>query len=285
MYSFATLYKPVKSILSTDSADKVSISVSTKANPDFSVAVRGARANADGKVESSLSWSQKLKQGGVAYTVNGSLDQDATVGVTVVASGVAKGLNADLSSKMKTACADNKVTGNLDYTAEKFHLTGNFDHTCGGALLLTATATAQVVEGLVVGGDAQIKALPKEANPLKKYTVGARYSMKNIDVATQLEDSLKKIRVGYAQKIDDSVSVAGEFAHELKSDKAPVFTLGTQYKIDSDSSIKANINTKGIANATYSLTVNPRLTTSISAEADVFAKNVSKVGLSINYSA
>ena len=289
MYSFANLYKPVKNILSTGASDKVSISVNTKANPDFSVSMKGARSNEKGTVESSLSWSQKLKQGGVAYTVNGSLDQDATVTVTTVANGVAKGLNADLTSKLKTTSADNKVTGNLDYTAEKFHLTGNFDYGLGKELVLSSSVAGKVVDGLVVGAEAQVQGYPAVAEKkdlLKKYTIGARYSLKNIHIAAQLEDSLKKIRVGYAQQIDESVSVAGEFSQTLAADQKPVFVIGSSYNIDKDSSVKANINTNGVVNATYTLTVNPRLTTAITAETNVFKKDVpSKVGLSISYDA
>ncbi|KAG2378377.1 hypothetical protein C9374_008520 [Naegleria lovaniensis] len=286
MYSFGTLYKPVKNVLSTGASDKISLSVNTKANPDFSVGISGSRTES-GKVDSALSWSQKLKCHGVACTVNGSLDQDATVKVSVAANGVAKGLNADLNTKMKTEGAENNVTGTLDYTAEKFHLTGHFDYTTGKDLLLASSVTGRVVDGLVVGAEAQIKGYPPvdKKDLLKKYTLGARYSMKNIHIAAQLEESLKKIRVGYAQQIDDSVTVAGEFLHDLKSTDKPTFTLGTSYTIDKESSVKANINTKGVVNATYTLVVNPRLTTAVSVESSVFTKSVSKVGLSISYDA
>ncbi|KAL9658764.1 hypothetical protein ABK040_005919 [Willaertia magna] len=291
MFAYSALYKPVKNILTTGAADSVSLSVNTKANQDLSVGIRSSRKNESGVVDAGLSWTQKLKQGGVALQVSGDLDQEGTVTLSTSAVNIAKGVNADVSSKLKTNKDDNKVTGNLDYTHEKVHLTGTFDYGLGKDLTLKTSVVGQVVEGLVVGGEVQVQGYPVvvDKKALKTYNLGARYSLKNIHVAALLEDSLKTVRVGYAQQIDESVAVAGEFTQDLKSEQPsqPTFTLGASYVIDKDSSVKAKINTKGTVNTTYTLQVNPRLTTSVSVEANAFnlSKGTSKVGVSVNYSA
>lgn len=295
MFSYSSLYKPVKSILSSGfDPEKSSLGVNTKVNDDLALGIKSSRNNNSGGVESSLAWNQKFQDGFANYEMNGSLDQEGTVSLSLNASGLAKGLVASVATDLKTNNEDNKVETTLDYTHDKFHYTSNYEFGSGKKLTVTKSGVAQIVDGFVAGGEVKLNAypLPKDKTQiLNEYNFGARYSMSNLHIAALFEKSMRTVKIGYAQQIDPNVTVATEFAQDLQSETGtkpkPVFTVGSSYKIDNDSSVRAKMNSNGIVNATYSLRINERLAANISAQANAFALNngTSNVGFSVNYNA
>jgi len=117
-----------------------------------------------------------------------------------------------------------------------------------------------------------------------------RYSTANFHVVSQF-NKFEETKIGIAQNINPKLAVAGEFSHNIKPQKdgqvaKPVWTFGGRYVVDANSTLAAKVNTKGIANVAYGITVNPNITTTLSFETNVNELSTpSKVGVSFEIDA
>jgi hypothetical protein len=284
------LYKPVKNVLNTGYGSTTKFTVRTRPNADLKLEANAER-NDKNAIDASLKWTQGFRNRGIGYTVGGKLDVNGTVDVNVNANGVAKGLDLGFDTKLKTDKTDddNKINVNAtyrhDYVSFKTGLEKKFNKQ---EYLLTESITTKEIEGLTAGVEAKVQVYPipqKRADMLKELNFGLRYSTANFHVVSHF-DNLEKTKIGVAQNINTKLAVAGEFTHNLKEKSNPVWTFGGRYVVDANSTVSAKVNTKGVANVAYGITVNPNITTTLSFETNVNELSApSKIGVTFDIDA
>jgi len=139
-------------------------------------------------------------------------------------------------------------------------------------------------EDFSVGGD--IKYELEDKRRVRDYNFGAAYKFQDLSVIAQVEKSLSIAKLGVLHKVNKNTSLAYQFSHELCDSKKDSFevTAGFGHQIDSDSSVKANLQMAGVATVAYKVKVKPEVTFTISLENSV--KEISgngKIGFAISY--
>jgi len=292
---YGDLYKPVKNVLDAGYSNTTKFTVRTKPNTDLKLEVNAERKN-NSAIDASLKWTQTIRNRGILFNVGGKLDAEGTVDINTGAIGVAKGLDLGLDAKLKTdkTSTDNKVNVNGTYRHDLVSIKAGLEKKVGSDYLLTASATSDY-EGLYAGveGKFQTYPIPKKRDEiLKEFNFGLRYSTTNLHV-TSVFENLENVKIGVAHTISPSLSVAGEFQHNVKPPtkegdkvKKPTWTFGGNYVIDSDSTVSAKANTEGVVNVAYKLRVNPNISTTLAFETQVNELDKpSKIGVSFDIDA
>jgi hypothetical protein len=289
MFSQRDLYAPVNKVITGHASGKNSFSVVTSPNKDSNIGISGNRNNKDESVSASLNWDQKLEK----FNLSGSLSQNGTISLSAKSSKLASGLKVASGITHKTDNSS-QVKTNVEYVRDRVNMNTSLTFNTGKDIIVKLGGAGKVVDGLFVGGECELLGYSGSQNDkkLKDFSFGAKYSKDNFDIATIVENSLKTVRIGYAHAIDDQVLIAGQYKHDLKTEatsekNVPEYSVGCVYVIDSDSSISAMGNTKGVVSGTYKLKINPRLSTAVSFDADAFnlSKGSSNIGFAVKYNA
>lgn len=268
---YGDLYKPVSNIVRSGYHDGKSFKVSTKASPALKVTVDGARR---GDATNGLfSWESNEVKNNVAYNLSGSLNLEGNVGVSAKAKnreGLTLGLSAALATDANSK--DNKAKASLQYQQPNYTVETTVEKKVGDAVTVDASVTAKY-DRVTVGAHASLLAYPtpvEKSKVLKNYNLGLRYSESNYQFAILAENQLKNVKIGYAQQVDPSLSLALNIDQDLSKPIRPVFTVGNTYKIDAESNVRAKIDNNGNLSAAYQVAVNKRLTATVSASTNVF---------------
>jgi len=189
---------------------------------------------------------------------------------------MAKGLVLTLSGNEKPSA---KV--NVDYSQEYF---------AGSAALDTAVKSFQTkidgsavvgFEGLSFGG--QFKFDVSGDNELEDYNAGVEYSQEDFTATIQSADKTEKITASYYQKVGSDLQV-GASVDFGKGGR--VLTIGDEYQLDADTTLKGKANTKGVVSAVVEHRLaNPKLQFGVAASFNAFNGPVAadQFGLSVTF--
>jgi hypothetical protein len=205
---------------------------------------------------------------------------------------IAKGLEVNLSggvdpSAKKKGCND-KLSA--EYAQEFFATSGFVDVNFGDATTAVVEATAVVgFEGLSVGGQLAFD-VSQSAQKVSDINVGAEYTRDDSTFTLLTEKKGDVIRGSLHHLIRPNYQVGFQFDYSPRAEdvkKQRVFTAGTEYQLDVDTTVKAKVDTTGVIQTAISHNLqNPSLQLAMAASftrksADCLSAD--KFGLSLTF--
>jgi len=284
---YGDLYRPVDGIVKSGYISGQNLKVGTRVSPALAITTEGSKKEG---VDGAFSWDSSTQCYGKNLKTNGSLGLDGAVSTQ------AKIINGDLvyggSAVLATepSSSNNKVKSFVQYAQKGYTFEATVEKKVGAPVTVDTSATFNY-EGLTLGAKALLTAYPtpkNQADILNNYHLGLRYSDKNYTFAALAEDKLQRLKIGFAQKIDDKLSVALDVNQTLAGTKLskPTFTLGNTYQIDANSAVRAKINNNGEVAAAYKVNINNRLTATTTVQTNVFdSTKGAKTGVLFEFSA
>jgi voltage-dependent anion channel protein 2 len=173
----------------------------------------------------------------------------------------AKGLVVTISGNEKPSA---KV--NVDYSQEFFAGSASVDTVVKNFLTKLEGTAVVGFEGLSVGG--QVKFDVSGTNELEDYNAAAEYSQDDFTATIQSADNTEKLTASYFQKVSPDLQV-GASVDFGKGGR--VLTLGDEFQLDADTTLKGKFNTKGVVAAVVEHRLpNPKLQFGVAASFNVF---------------
>jgi len=205
---------------------------------------------------------------------------------------LAKGLDVNFSggvdpSAKKKGC-NNKLSA--EYAQEFFATSGFVDVNSGDSTTAVVEATAAIgLEGLSVGGQISfdVSAASQKASD---FNVGAEYTRDNATITLITEKKGDVVRGLYHHQVNRDYQVGAQFDFAPRAEDAKrqrVFTVGTEYQLDVDTTVKAKADTTGVIQTVIQHNLqNPSLQLSMAASfnrksADCLSAE--KFGLSLTF--
>jgi LysM repeat protein len=197
-----------------------------------------------------------------------------TAEVTIETSGKADGrvkFDQYLKGLVLTISGNEKPSAkvNVDYSQEYFAGSASVD-TAIKNMQTKVEGTAVVgYEGLAVGGQAKFDV--SGDNELEDYNAGVEYTQEDFTATVQSGDKTERITASYYQKVSNDLQVgaAVEFGKGGR-----VLTIGDEYQLDADTTLKGKLNTKGIVSAVVEHRLaNPKLQFGVAASFNAFNGN------------
>lgn len=158
------------------------------------------------------------------------------------------GLKLDLSGQLSTSSAKSgKVNLQIRkplFTARILLDALNGPH-CSGDIVLSKN-------GAMLGGEAKYDV---SSGRITKYSCGVGYAGKDYTASVVGTNAMQTFVVSYYHKVKQTAEIASKFTIDAKNGASSTLEVGTKYRLDSDSFLKAKMNSKGIAAFGYSQSV------------------------------
>jgi len=216
--------------------------------------------------------SQKTKDLGTAEV---NIDTTGKADGKVKFDALSKGLVLTLSGDAKPSA---KV--NVDYSQEYFAGSVSLD-TAVKNLQTKVEGTAVVgMEGLSFGGQARFDV--SRENEVEDYNAAVEYTQDDFTATVQSSDKAEKITASYFQKVSNDLQV-GASVDFGKGGR--VLTIGDEYQLDADTTLKAKANTQGVVSAVVEHRLaNPKLQFGVAASFNALNGVVAdQFGLSVTF--
>jgi len=215
--------------------------------------------------------TQKTKDLGTAEV---NIDTTGKADGKVKFDALSKGLVLTLSGDAKPSA---KV--NVDYSQEYFAGSVSLD-TAVKNLQTKVEGTAVVgLEGLSFGGQARFDV--SGDNELEDYNAAVEYTQDDFTATVQSSDKAEKITASYFQKVSSDLQVGAT----VEFGKSRVLTIGDEYQLDADTTLKAKANTQGVVSAVVEHRLaNPKLQFGVAASFNALNGVVAdQFGLSVTF--
>jgi len=215
--------------------------------------------------------TQKTKDLGTAEV---NIDTTGKADGKVKFDALSKGLVLTLSGDAKPSA---KV--NVDYSQEYFAGSVSLD-TAVKNLQTKVEGTAVVgLEGLSFGGQARFDV--SGDNELEDYNAAVEYTQDDFTATVQSSDKAEKITASYFQKVSSDLQVGAT----VEFGKSRVLTIGDEYQLDADTTLKAKANTSGVVSAVVEHRLaNPKLQFGVAASFNALNGVVAdQFGLSVTF--
>jgi hypothetical protein len=189
---------------------------------------------------------------------------------------LAKGLVLTLSGNEKPSA---KV--NVDYSQEYFAGSASVD-TAIKSLQTKVEGTAVVgYEGLSFGGQAKFDV--SGDNELEDFNAAVEYTQDDFTATVQSAERTEKITASYFQKVSPELQVGAS----VDFGKERVLTIGDEYQLDADTTLKGKANTRGVVSAVVEHRLaNPKLQFGVAASFNVLKEAptvAGDFGLSVSF--
>jgi len=248
-----------------------SVKVETKAENEVTFTIQGRR---DPKtlefIIDPFQYKYDLVDKGLSFIAKANSNRKLT-GELTVTDKFAKGLKfvAGASTSLTTKPdqnPDNETKIGLEYTRDNLAATVDYE------FFKRMASTSVVVghKGINLGGDLEFNLV--DGVPTK-YSTAASYTAGNFVVTGSLRDKFHTFGSSFFRKVNDNVSVGGEFLYKLQSSDT-TFNAGGSYKLDKDTIVKGKISNKGIVSLSYIQNLRKNVRAVFSTEVDAF--NLSK---------
>jgi len=171
---------------------------------------------------------------------------------TVKLNQLTKGLEVNLTGGVDP-CAKKKGCNNklsAEYAQDFFATSGFVDLNCGSdATTAVVEATAAVgYEGFSVGGQLAFDVSPS-AQKASDFNVGAEYTRDNATFTLTTEKKGDVIHGSYHHQISSAYQIGAQFDYAPRAEdvkKQRVLTVGTEYQLDVDTTVKAKADSTGV---------------------------------------
>jgi len=216
--------------------------------------------------------TQKTKDLGTAEV---NIDTTGKADGKVKFDALSKGLVLTLSGDAKPSA---KV--NVDYSQEYFAGSVSLD-TAVKNLQTKVEGTAVVgLEGLSFGGQAKFDV--SGDNEVEDFNAAVEYTQDDFTATVQSAEKAERITASYFQKVSNDLQV-GATVDFGKSGR--ILTIGDEYQLDADTTLKAKANTQGVVSAVVEHRLaNPKLQFGVAASFNALNGVVAdQFGLSVTF--
>jgi len=251
---YKNLGKQSKDLLSKDYEKSLpSLKLETKAENEVSLSVEGKRDAKSGEfVVDPFQYKYDFAERGYSFVGKATSNRKLTGEFSVIDK-LAKGLKVVTTVSTVLAAradqaSDNSVKLGLEYTRDNLAATSDFELVKKDRYATTANITGVVGnKTFAIGEEVGINLI--DASPTK-YDSVASYTVGNFVVTGSLREKFNTIGSSFYRKVSDDTSLAGEFSFKINNSDAS-FVVGGQHKLDKDTSIKAKLNSNGVASLSY----------------------------------
>jgi len=150
-----------------------------------------------------------------------------------------------------------------------------------GSTSLAASAVVGI-DNVSVGG----KIAMDESGSLKDYNIGAQYAQKDLIAALITSNKGKDITASFYQTYTSATTLGASILVKPE-DGSRLYTLGTEHKLDSTTSVKAKATSAGIIGTSIThILANPAMKVQVSAEFDAAGADITKAqkfGIGLNF--
>lgn len=264
---FGDIGKAGNDLLNDDYKYEGKCEVKTKLESGINIKSTFTRAEKDGSIGAVL----ELKKGVSIVDVTAKLDQKGTANITLE--------NSTLVPKLKLkvdAAANGSATKiSADYAHDLLMTCASVDVNKSVLAINSSFATS----GVTVGTSTSFAYTKgKWSTP----AVGAMYNGPNFQLAANVENLGEKIGVTYHQSVSKELALALNLQQVDK--KGVSLALGSAYKIDKDSSLKAKVDSTGLLSAIYQQKIRPQMTIKVSGQVNTMKltqDNAHKIGVAL----
>jgi hypothetical protein len=221
----------------------------------------------DGSVVGTVTDTIKFPEYGTNLTVESNTKKEFKV-EAVNENKLAKNLKATLTAEVKN---ENFVTASAEYKHELFAFNGSAD--------FGKNAGSTLKGGLVFAHNGwSFGASSEYLNGVKNFNTTVAFSNGSADASVfgrmDLVKEKNEVGASYFHTVNSDLSVATEVVVDTNSDSKPKLVLGTQTKLNDDSSVKTKFDTNGIFNVAFSQKFNKNAKVLVGAQVDTnnFAK-------------
>lgn len=254
------------SLLNDDYKYEAKCEVKTKLESGVNIKSTFTRSEKDGSIGAVL----ELKKGVSIVDVTGKLDHKGDATLTLENST----LVPKLKLKADVAANGSSAKVSWDYAHDALMTCSSLDLTKS----VLATNASFATNGVTVGTSTSFNyGKSVWATP----TVAAMYDGSNFQLAANVENLGEKINVTYHQSVSKDVALALNLAQDKKGAS---LSLGSSYKIDKDSSVKAKVDSTGVLSAVYQQKIRPRMTLKVSGQVNttkLTQENAHKIGVAL----
>ena len=268
--------KTCKDLLSKDFDENTKVTVTTTSAEGIKCVSKGTKAGEKVTGEVSVEGTQRGVKGEVKVTTGNK------VSVTVTKAGISMGSGATGDVVIAGDLPD-RNSGKVTFKYRSSPVDFNLKCGLNPAPSVEVEAGAKVTKAILAGCEAEYNT--SEAQ-LRKLGGGVQYTAQDFVAAGLLQDMGKTLKCNYYQKINGDTQVGSEITYNIKEKATKGMAVGIQQKLDSDSTAKAVLNSKGMLNLMYKQQVQPRTTFVLTGVVDTKALEKSaKLGLALDFKA
>lgn len=234
------------------------------------------RNDSDGTLKGELKTKFKHTDSGLTFTE--TYDTSNKFSVKVEATEIADGLKLDVEGIFNPYSASREVKVGYSFKSDSLTTTGNVNALKSQQLKVDAVSG---YEGLLVGAQLSFDVA---SSKVQDYSLAVGYTDVDYAATFQANSKLSKFAASYSHVVSPKVTVAGT-ASWGTTDKQAFFEFGTNYKLDSDSSIKAKFDSDGKVGLGFSQKLRPDLKVSLGLLVNTrnLDQNAHKLGYSFTY--
>eukprot|EP00283_Hemiselmis_rufescens_P006060 CAMPEP_0173434370 /NCGR_PEP_ID=MMETSP1357-20121228/12703_1 /TAXON_ID=77926 /ORGANISM="Hemiselmis rufescens, Strain PCC563" /LENGTH=273 /DNA_ID=CAMNT_0014399211 /DNA_START=33 /DNA_END=854 /DNA_ORIENTATION=- len=264
---FGDIGKAGNNLLGDDYKYEGKCEVKTKLESGVNIKSTFTRSEKDGSIGAVL----ELKKAVSIVDVTGKLDHKGDATLTVENST----LVPKLKLKADVAANGSSTKVSADYAHDALMTCSSLDLNKSVIAINSSFAT----NGITVGASTSFAyGKGKWATP----AVAAMYDGSNFQLAANVENVGEKINVTYHQSVSKDVALALNLAQVDK--KGVSLSLGSSYKIDKDSTVKAKVDSTGVLSAVYQQKIRPKMTLKVSGQVNttkLTQENAHKIGVAL----
>jgi hypothetical protein len=224
--------------------------------------------------------SYKLKEYGTNFLAEVNTKKDIKL-ETSVENQIVDGMKVTLTGEAKGK--ENFVTLNTEYKHPRATLNGSFDF---------GKQNGQTVKANTVIGfnpfniGLSCEYALGQTSEIKNFNTTLAYATKEFDVTLFGRTSGDKNEIGgsFYQNVNSDLAVAAEAVFDTSTpDSKPKLALGSQYKLNDDTIVKAKFDTNGVINTSVGQRLNKNAKFTLGAKVDTKNSNHLGIGFSFNF--
>jgi len=276
--AFADISKAASDLLNKDFYHTASanLEVKSKAPNGVQFTVKGKSDHKAGAIAGAIEAKYADKPTGLtltqAWTTANILDTKIELDDTLAA-----GLKAEAITQFFPASGSRGAKLNLHFKQPNFHARAFFDLLKG----LSFTGDASIGhDGFLAGAEVGYDVT---SGKITRYAAAVGYSVPQYTAAVTATNNLSVFAASYYHKINAQVEAGAKTTWDSKGSAQPQLEVGTKYKLDAATFVKAKINNQGLAALAYNQNLRPGVTLGLGASIDTQRLNepAHRVGLSL----
>jgi len=235
----------------------------------------------DGPLVGTIIPSYKYKEYGLNFTADINTKKDVKL-ETSVENQVVDGLKVILTGEAKGK--ENYITVATEYKHPRATFNGSFDFGKQGGQTLKANSVFGH-NGFSLGFSTEY--FMGQTSEVKNFSTTLAYKTKEFEGTIFGRTAGDKNEIGgsYLHNVNSDLCVASEVAFDTSTpDSKPKLALGTQYKLNDDTILKAKFDTSGVLGLSAAQKLNRNATFTLGARVDTQKSNQATFGFSMNFS-
>jgi len=260
---FNDIGKTGKDILSGKDVDLLKTKFVYKTNTTSGAEITGSlEKGKDGSLAGEIKSKLNHKDSGLIFT--DTLKSDNSISIKAEAPHIADGLKLDAEFAFTSEKSKETKFG-LSYKAQSFTLTSGYN-----VFQNPKFTTDLVVEtsGLLFGGQASYEV---NSNSVDEFKAAVGYSEEDFAVTVLAEKKLSKFTVGYNQKVNKEVSVAGQATWNHNGSLATSFAV--KYSLPGSGVLLNKYTSAGVLSFGYSRKIHPDVKLTLGIELNTASSN------------